>query len=150
MGCLKELQDTTWDDPTDRTIYKWSEPSKSVEAGSTFRTSVWTNTVRNSLRQKAGEIEAFHALEIGATKWCKEHIPRKGSIPATEGGQTLLRQPQMWRDRHTHQRKCHTSRKRERNNEDDTVLLHNKGAITKTFTADRLLRVGESRDKRGE
>ena len=37
---------------------------------------VWTNTVRNRIgqyRQKAGEIEALRALEIGAAKWCKEH-----------------------------------------------------------------------------
>jgi hypothetical protein len=29
-----------------------------------------TNTVRHRFRQKAGEIEAFRALEIGAAKWC--------------------------------------------------------------------------------
>jgi hypothetical protein len=31
------------------------------------------------------EIEAFRALEIGAAKWCKEHIPRKGNDLTDEG-----------------------------------------------------------------
>jgi hypothetical protein len=39
---------------------------------------------RNRFRQKEGEIEAFRALEIGAAKLCKEHIPRKGNGPTYE------------------------------------------------------------------
>ena len=44
----------------------------------------------------------------------------------------------------------YASRKREHTTEDDTFLLHNKGAITSTFTGDCLLTEGESRDKLGE
>jgi hypothetical protein len=53
--------------------------------------------VRNYIRQKAGEIEAFKALEIGALKWCKEHIPRDGN-DLTEKGQMLLEDPELWLD----------------------------------------------------
>ncbi len=35
-------------------------------------------------------------------------------------------------------------------NEDGTFLPHQKGAIAATFTSDRCLRKGESRDKLGE
>ena len=45
---------------------------------------------------------------------------------------------------------CHESRKRERTTEDGTFFLHNKGAVTSTFTGDWLLTEGESRDKLGE
>ena len=35
--------------------------------------------------QIAGEIEVCKTMEIGALKWCKEHIPRNGN-DLTEGG----------------------------------------------------------------
>jgi hemerythrin len=56
------------------------------------RSTAWTNTVRNRFRQKTGEIEAFRALETGAAKWCKEHIPRKDNNPndITKEGISLL------------------------------------------------------------
>ena len=41
-------------------------------------------------RQKEGEIEPFRALEIGAVKWCKKHIPWKGSEPTSAEGQALF------------------------------------------------------------
>ena len=88
-------------------------------------------------------------MEIGAQKWCKEHIPRNGN-DLTEEGQILLEDPELWLDRPTFLWECHTSRKRERTTEDNTFLLHNKGAITSTFTGDWLLTEGESRDKLGE
>ena len=47
----------------------------------------------NYIRQKAGEIEAYKALVIGAQKWCKEHIPRNGN-DLTEEGQILLEDPE--------------------------------------------------------
>ncbi len=52
---------------------------------------------QNTGGQQAGEIEAFKALEIGALKWCKEHIPRDGN-DLTEKGQMLLEDPELWLD----------------------------------------------------
>jgi hypothetical protein len=72
MGRHKEIKEVGWNDPTNRTIYRWKE-------GQITRSTTWNNTVRNRFRQKAGEIETFRSLEIGVTKWCKEHIPRKDS-----------------------------------------------------------------------
>ena len=88
-------------------------------------------------------------MAIGAQKWCKEHIPRNGH-DLTEEGQILLEDPELWLDHSTFLWECHASRKRERTTEDGTFLLHNKGAITSTFTGDWLLTKGESRDKLGE
>ena len=68
--------------------------------------------MRNHIRQKAGEIEAFKALEVGALKWCKEHVPRDGN-DWTEG-QMLLDDPELWLDRLTFLWECHASRKRDR------------------------------------
>ena len=88
-------------------------------------------------------------MEIGSQKWCKEHIPRNGN-DLTEEGQILLEDPELWLDRSTFLWECHASRKREHTTEDGTFLLHNKEAITSTFTGDWLLTKGESRDKLGE
>ncbi len=98
--------------------------------------------MRNYIRQKAGEIEAYKALEIGALKWCREIIPRNGN-DLTEG-QILLEDPKLWLDRRTLSWECHASRKRERTTEDGTFLLHNKGGITSTFTGDWLLTEGKT------
>ena len=114
-----------------------------------LKTSVWSNTVRNYIRKKAGEIETYKDLVIGAQKWCKEYIPTNGH-DLTEEGQILLEDPELWLDHSTFLWECHASRKRERTTEDGTFLLHNKGAITSTFTGDWLLTKGESRDKLGE
>jgi hypothetical protein len=51
--------------------------------------------VRNYIRQKAGEIETFKALKVGALKWLKEHVPRDGN-DWTEEGQMLLDDPELW------------------------------------------------------
>ena len=61
------------------------------------------------IRQKAGEIESLKALEIGAFKWCKEHIPRDGN-EVTEEGQIVLEDPELWMDRLTFLWECHASR----------------------------------------
>ena len=123
------------------------------EGTKVLKTSAWTNTVCNYIRQKAGEIEDLNALGIGVLQWCKEHIPSFGN-ELTEEGQILLQDPELWRDRLvarlTFLGECHTSRKRERNTEEGTFLLHNTGVITSTFTEDWLLTEGESRDKLGE
>ena len=60
-----------WNDPTNRTVYQWSEASKTKEGVQTTKTSVWSKTVpvRNRIRQKAGEIEAG-SLETFTGDWC--------------------------------------------------------------------------------
>ena len=94
LGRRKAYKETIWDDLSDRTVYQWP-----IKQGKTkvLKTSVWTDTVRNYIRQKAGEIEAFKALEVGALKWCKEHGPRDGN-DWTEEGQMLLDDPELWLD----------------------------------------------------
>ena len=146
LGRRKEYKETIWDDLSGRTVYQWP-----VKKGTTkvLKTSVWTDTVRNYIRQKTGEIETFKALEGGALKWCKEHVPRDGN-DWSEEGQMLLDDPEIWLDRLTFLWECHASRKRDRTTEDGTFLPHKKGAITSTFTGDWILTEGESRDRLGE
>jgi hypothetical protein len=149
IGRLKEHKETIWNDSSGRTVYEWPVTSTKHGGVTALKTSVWTNTVRNYIRQKTGEIETCKVLEIVTQKWCKEHIPRNGN-DLTEEGQILLEDPELWLDRITFSWECHASRKREHTTEDDTFLLHNKGTITSTFTGDWLLTEGESRDKLGE
>ncbi len=148
MGRLKEQKEVTWDTPTNRTIYQWSVTS-SNKGGPITRSTTWTNTVRNRFRQKAGEIEAFRALEIGAAKWCKEHIPWNGN-DLTDEGLLLLDDIELWWKKQNILWVCHNSRKKDRMNVYGTFLPHQKGAISATFTSDWCLRKGESRDKLGE
>ena len=61
----KEYKETIWDDLSGRTVYEWPAKQGTTKV---LRTSVWTDTVLNYIRQKAGEIEAFKALEGGALK----------------------------------------------------------------------------------
>lgn len=107
LGRRKEYKETIWDDLSGRTVNQWS-----VKQGKTkvLKTSVWTDTVRNYIRQKPGEIEVFKALEVDALKWCKEHVPRDGN-DWTEEGQMLLDDPELWLDHLTFSWECHTSRK---------------------------------------
>ena len=145
LGRLKGHQEVKWNDPTNRTIYRWQE-------GHHTRSTTWTNTVRNRFRQKAGEIEAFQALEIGAAKWCKEHIPRKGKDlhNITEEGMSLLDDTELWWEKQNLLWACHASRSKNRVNRDGSFVQHQIGAISSTFTSDWYLRKGESRDKMGE
>ena len=94
------------------------------EGTKVLKTSVWTNTVHNYIRQKTEEIEDFNSLEIDTLKWCKEHIPRDGN-DLTEEGQMLLDDPQLWMDLLT-------------------------STFTSTFTGDWFLTEGENQDKLGE
>ena len=86
MGRRKEENEKIWYTRTDRTIYQWSEPSKTKKGILVTKISAWTQAVRNRMRQKAGEIQAFRALEGGAEKWCKEHLQRKEPVPISEEG----------------------------------------------------------------
>ena len=113
-------------------MYQWPAKQGTTKV---LKTSVWTDTVRNYIRQKAGEIEAFKTLEVGALKWCKDHIPRDGH-DWTKEGHMLLDDPELWLDRQTFLWECHASRKRDRTTEDSTFLLHKKCVITNTFTGD--------------
>jgi len=71
MGRMKEEQEKTWSEPTNRTIYQWSEVCKT----------------------KTG------TFEKGAEKWRKEHIPRKGKGDISEEGQELLEDKDKWWDK---------------------------------------------------
>ena len=135
VGRLKEYKETIWNDSSDRTVCEWPVTSTKQGGVTVLKTSVWTNTVSNYIRQRVGEIEDYKALQIDVLKWYKEHIPRNGN-DLIEEGQILMEDPELWLDRLTFSWECHVSRKRERTTEDDTFLLHNKGAITSTFTGD--------------
>jgi hypothetical protein len=91
-------------------------------------------------------------LEIGAAKWCKEHIPRKGSDlnDITEEGISLLDDTELWWEKLNLLWACHASRSKDRANNDGSFRPHHGGAISSTFTSDWYLRKGESRDKMGE
>ena len=52
MGRRKEENEKIWDTQTDRTIYQWSEPSKTKKGTLVTKTSVWTHTVRNECVKK--------------------------------------------------------------------------------------------------
>ena len=90
MGRRKEENEKIWDTRTDRTIYQWSELSKTKKGILVTKTSVWTHAVRNRMWQKAVEMQVFRALERGVEKWCKEHLQRKGPIPISEEGRDLF------------------------------------------------------------
>jgi ribonuclease HI len=99
MGRMKEEQEKTWSEVTKRTIYQWSEVSKTKTGTLTTKQSAWTQAVRNRMRQKAGEIQAYRAYEKCADKWRKEHIPRKGEGDISEEGQELLEDKDKWWDK---------------------------------------------------
>ena len=150
IGRRKEEQEKTWSTTTNRTIYQWSETSKTKDGTSTTKQTAWTQAVRNRMRQKAGEIQAYRAYEKGAEKWCKEHMPRKGKGDISEEGQEILEDRDIWENETTLRGVIHESRKRERINEDGSFMPHQKGPITSTFTADWFLREGEGRELLGE
>ncbi len=69
MGRMKQEQEKTWSTPTNRTIYQWSEASKTKGGVNTTKQTAWTQAVRNRMRQKAGEIQAYRAYEKRTEKW---------------------------------------------------------------------------------
>ena len=56
MGRMKREQEKTWSTATNRTIYQWTEDSKTKSGVTTTKQTAWTQAVRNRMRQKAGEI----------------------------------------------------------------------------------------------
>jgi hypothetical protein len=64
MGRLKDHDEITWDNPTDRTVYKWTEMSNSRRCEHN-QNIVWTSTVCNKMRRKAGEREVFRTSRNG-------------------------------------------------------------------------------------
>jgi len=142
MGRMKPEQERTWDETTNRTIFQWSDTSKTKNGVPTIRQSTWTQTVRNRMRQKAGEIQGYQAYEKGGEKLRKENIPRKCKGDISEEGQELLEDKEIWESHSALCEVIHTSRKRERSDEDGLFMLHQKGPITATFTTDWFLRGG--------
>ena len=47
MGRMKKEQEKTWSTSTNRTIYQWSEASKTKNGTSTTKQTAWTQAVRN-------------------------------------------------------------------------------------------------------
>jgi hypothetical protein len=139
MGRMKQEKEKTWNTPTNRTIYQCSETSKTKDGADTTKQTAWTQTVRNRMRQKAGEIQAHRAYEKGAEKWRKEHMTRKGKGNISAEGQELLKDKEIWGNETTLRGSIYDSRKRERSNEDGIFMPHQKGPITSTFTADWFL-----------
>ncbi len=87
MGRMKEEQEKNWNEPTKKTIYQWTETSKTKKGTLTTRQSVWSQAVHNRMRQMSGEIQAYQAYEKGEEKRRNEHIPRKGKGDISEEGQ---------------------------------------------------------------
>ncbi len=75
MGRMKQEQEKTWSTPTNRTIYQLAEASKTKSGVHTTKQTAWIQAVRNRMRQKAGEIQAYRAYEKRVEKWRKEHMP---------------------------------------------------------------------------
>ena len=101
------------------------------------------------MRQKAGEIQAYRSYEKGTEKWSKDHIPRRGKGDISEEGQDLLEDKDIWGNKTTLIGVIHESRKRGRINEDGSLMPHQKGPITSTYTSDWFLWEGEGRDLLG-
>jgi hypothetical protein len=118
MGRRKQEQEKIWDEPTNRTVFQWLKSSKTENGVPTTRQSTWTKAVRNRMRQKAGELQAYQAYEKGQAKWRKENIPRKGKEDTSEEGQAVLDDKEIWTNRIALREVIHDSRKRERSNED--------------------------------
>ena len=68
MGRRKPEQERTWNEPTNRTVFQWLETSKTKNGVPTIRQSTWTKAVRNRMRLKAGELQAYQVYEKGAAK----------------------------------------------------------------------------------
>jgi hypothetical protein len=64
----------------------------------------------------------------------KEHILRKGIGDISQEGQELLEDKDKWWDKTSLLKEFYESRKRERINQDDSFMTHQKGPITSTYT----------------
>jgi hypothetical protein len=67
IGLRKEQKEVIWDNPTNRTVYQST-------VGPATRSTTWTSTIRNRFHQKAGEIQAFRALEQTTGIYGREKI----------------------------------------------------------------------------
>ncbi len=80
MGRMKQEEEKTWNKPTSRTIYQWSESSKNKNDVNTTKQTAWTQTVRNRMRQKAGEIQTYRSYEKGVESvernTCREKVKK--------------------------------------------------------------------------
>jgi hypothetical protein len=122
MGRRKEEVEKTWITPTNRTIYQWSEASRTKNGIRTFKQKAWTQVVHNRICHKEREIQVYRAYEKGTEKWHKEHIPRKGQGGISEEGQEILEDRDIWTNETTLLGGIHESRKRERSNNDGVFM----------------------------
>jgi hypothetical protein len=102
------------------------------------------------MRQKSGEIQAHRSYEKGAEKCRREYMPKKGKGNISAEERELLEDKELWGNETSLRGAIHDSRKRERSNEDDVFMPHQRGPITSTFTADWFLREGQGRELLGE
>jgi hypothetical protein len=49
MGRMKQEKEKTWSSPTDRTMYQWTEASKTKNDVETTKQTAWTQAVRNRM-----------------------------------------------------------------------------------------------------
>jgi hypothetical protein len=77
MGRLKDHDEITWDDSTDRTVYKWTEMSNTVEGASKPKTSyqLAQSAIRSDGKQEKGKLS-------NDKKWCEDHITRTQELPS--------------------------------------------------------------------
>jgi hypothetical protein len=121
----KKKSDQKWDTKKNKMrSYDTVQPTGKYDdgrLGPITRSTTWTNTVRNRFRQKTGEIEEFRTLEIGVTKWCKEHIPHEQNDlnDLTDEGLSQLddMEPRMWWEKQNLLWVCHNFRSPERKTE---------------------------------
>jgi ribonuclease HI len=96
MGRMKQDKEKTWSTSTNRTIYQWEEVSKTKDGVETTKQTAWTQTVRNRMRQKTGEIQDHRSYEKGAEKWRREHMSKKGRGNISTEGRELLEDKELW------------------------------------------------------
>jgi hypothetical protein len=149
-GRMKQEQEKTWSTSTNRTIYQWLETSTTKSGVHTTKQTAWTQAVRNRIRQKAGEIQAYRAYQKATEKWRKENMLRKDKGNISEEGQELLEGKEIWGNETVLHGPVYESRKRERSKDDGLFMPHQKGPITSTFTVDWFLREGQGRELLGE
>jgi len=120
---LKQEQEKTWNTPINRTIYQWSETSKTKGGVNTTKQTAWTQAVRNRMRQKAGEIQAYRATyekgererRSGERSTCRE---KKKEISRRKDRSFWRTKKYQWGNETALREAIYDSRKRERSNED--------------------------------
>ena len=88
----KQISEQRWD----------TVKSKRRSSGTTQPTELYTNGREPPVTKKDQSPDQLHGLtlEIGAAKWCKEHVSRKGN-DLTDEGLLLLENMELWWQKQT-------------------------------------------------